>query len=71
MQFSPTESRILQNCCLTCHIQSDVISKRMKGLSSHYRLVISFELLHGYLGHQIPKKMGCVFFFNSRSTPTL
>ena len=77
MQFCHNELRILQNCCLTCHFQIDVISKRikletwdcaqMKGLSSGYRLVISSDLLHGYLGQQIPKTMGCVFFFNSRS----
>ena len=80
MQFSHTESRILQNCCLTCHFQIDVISKRikletwdctqMKGLSSNYRLAISYDHLNGYLGHQIPKTMGCVFFFNSRSKPS-
>ena len=58
MQFSHTESRILQNYCLTCHFQIDVISKRikletwdcaqMKGLSSNYRLAISYDLLHCY-----------------------
>ena len=73
MQFSHTESRILQNYYLTCHFQIDVISKRikletwdcaqMKGLSSNYRLAISYDLLHCYLGRQIPKTMGCVFFF--------
>ena len=73
MQFSHTESRILQNCCLTCHFQIDVISKRikletwdcaqMKGLYSNYRLAISNDPLNGYLDRQIPKTMGCVFFF--------
>ena len=77
MQFSHAESRNLQNCCLTCHFQINVISKRiklatwdcaqMKALSSSYRLVISYDLLHGYLGRQIWKTMGCVFFFNSRN----
>ena len=78
MQYSHTESRILQNCCLTCLFQFDVISKRikletwdcaqMKGLSSIYRMVASYDRLHGYLGRQTPKTMGCVFFFNSRSS---
>ena len=77
MHFSHAESRNLQNCCLTCHFQINVISKRikletwdcaqMKGLSSSYWLVISYDLLHGYLGRQIWKTMGCVFFFDSRS----
>ena len=80
MQYSQTESRILQICCLTCLFQFDVISKRikletwdcaqMKGLSSIYRMVASYDLSHGYLGRQIPKTMGCVFFFNSRSKIT-
>ena len=71
MQYSHTESRILQNCCLTCLFQFDVISKRikletwdcaqMKGLSTNYRLAISYDLLHGYLGCQIPKTKGCFF----------
>ena len=43
----------------------------MKGLSSIYRTVASYDLLLGYLSRQTPKTMGCVFFFNSRSTPTL
>ena len=30
-------------------------------------MVASYDLLHGHLGRQIPKTMGCVFFFNSRS----
>jgi len=63
MHFSHAESRNLQNCCLTCHFQINVISKRikletwdcaqMKGLSSSYWLVISYVLLHGYLGRKI------------------
>ena len=67
MQFSPTESRILQYCFLTCHFQSDIISKQikletrdcaqMKGLSSNYPLAICFDPLHGYLGPHIPKTL--------------
>ena len=63
MHFSHAELRNLQNCCLTCHFQINVISKRikletwdcaqMKGLSSSYWLVISYDLLHGCLGRQI------------------
>ena len=68
--------RILPYCCPTCHFQITVISKRvkletwdcaqMKDLSTSYRLAISYDLLHGYLGRQIPKTMGCVFFFSIR-----
>ena len=81
MQYSRTESHILQNCCLTCLFQFDLIYKRikletwdcaqMKGLSSIYRMVVSYDLLHGYLGCHILKTMGCVFFFNSRSNKYL
>ena len=63
MPFSYTESCILQNCCLTCRFQFNVISKgikletwdcaQMKGLFSCYQLAISNALLHGYLGRQI------------------
>ena len=80
MEFCHTESRVLQNCCWISNFQFYAISKRikletwdcaqMKGLYSNYRLAISNDLLNGYLGRQIPKTMGCVFFFNSRSRCT-
>ena len=73
MEFCHTESRVLQNCCWISNFQFYAISKRikletwdcaqMKGLYSNYRLAISNDPLNGYLDRQIPKTMGCVFFF--------
>ena len=58
------------------HFQIEVIFKQikletwdcaqMKGLFSSFWLAISNDLLHGYLGRQIPKTAGCVFFLNLR-----